>query len=458
MARFIDRTGETIMATNGQKMTIIEYNNYGDMTVQFEDGTILKHKNYQAFSQGQIANPNYGLKSKRLGETIITQNGQKATIVEYFNCCNITVKFEDGTIVRNKMYNDFIKGIIRKSSKDALKNRVGESNIASNGQKMTIVKYYSSNNITVQFEDGTIVKNRTYGNFKSGIISNPSKPCDNTRREKYAKKYIGKTSIANNGQKMTIIDYNNFHDITIQFEDGTIVEHRPYNLFERGEIENPNAKPFADTSINEIILLYYFSKIGFKKKKCWQEKKYGLYEYDAFSKKLKLAIEYDGDPRGHTVERDKRKTDDAEKRGITIWRIRTNKVPELNDERNRIFELDSIKYFSPEFEDVCKKIVYEINRVYNTNYILDIDFERDKAKIMRYIKTEYCLKNKRVGETKLANNGQKMTITEYYGCNDITIRFEDGTVVEHKQYGAFKLGTIKNPNFNKNTSKQQKAS
>ena len=55
-----------------------------------------------------------------------------------------------------------------------------------------------------------------------------------------------------------------------------------------------------------------------------------------------------------------------------------------------------------------------------------------------------CKKIDRTGEVGY-NNGEKMVIVRYGNANDIDVRFEDGTIVEHRTYGAFKRGSIKNP-------------
>ena len=52
-----------------------------------------------------------------------------------------------------------------------------------------------------------------------------------------------------------------------------------------------------------------------------------------------------------------------------------------------------------------------------------------------------------VGKRKIAKNGMGMTIVAYRNSNDIDIRFDDGTLVEHRLYNAYKAGTIKNPNL-----------
>ena len=58
-------------------------------------------------------------------------------------------------------------------------------------------------------------------------------------------------------------------------------------------------------------------------------------------------------------------------------------------------------------------------------------------------------KNKasRLGETRMMNCGMEATIIRYENAMDIDVRFEDGTVVEHKTYDAFKKGTIVNQNI-----------
>ena len=48
----------------------------------------------------------------------------------------------------------------------------------------------------------------------------------------------------------------------------------------------------------------------------------------------------------------------------------------------------------------------------------------------------------RLGETKMMNCGMKATIVQYGRYEDIDVRFEDGSMVEHKAYSAFKKGEI----------------
>ena len=59
------------------------------------------------------------------------------------------------------------------SKKDDMLNKVGYNN---NGERMTIVRYGSTRDIDVQFDDGTIVEHRRYNHFKEGSIKNPMFP------------------------------------------------------------------------------------------------------------------------------------------------------------------------------------------------------------------------------------------------------------------------------------------
>lgn len=63
-------------------------------------------------------------------------------------------------------------------------DRVGEEADSKFG-KAKILEYFNNNNITIQFEDGTIVKETRYSHFKEGKVRNPNKPTF------YNKGYLG---------------------------------------------------------------------------------------------------------------------------------------------------------------------------------------------------------------------------------------------------------------------------
>ena len=173
MAKIVDRTGETNINNNGIKMTIITYRGSNDIDIQFEDGTIVYNKQYGEFKRGKIKHPTL-IANNRIGETSIAKNGMKMTIIMYRSADNIDIQFEDGTITYNKTYKAFKNGYIGYIKYPNSTNRIGETSIAKNGMKMTIIKYRKNTDIDVQFEDGTIVYNQKYDSFKKGYIKHPN--------------------------------------------------------------------------------------------------------------------------------------------------------------------------------------------------------------------------------------------------------------------------------------------
>ena len=57
MVGFIDRTGEKHLTKEGYVIEIIKYFRWGDCTIQFEDGNILKNRIYKNIVKGNIKNP-----------------------------------------------------------------------------------------------------------------------------------------------------------------------------------------------------------------------------------------------------------------------------------------------------------------------------------------------------------------------------------------------------------------
>ena len=58
----------------------------------------------------------------RLGEKFITNEGLAVEIVEYFNSLNCTIKYEDGTISKNKIYEKLRAGKIKNPYRKAVYN------------------------------------------------------------------------------------------------------------------------------------------------------------------------------------------------------------------------------------------------------------------------------------------------------------------------------------------------
>ena len=246
------REGTSLKMNCGMRATIINYSNCNDINVQFEDGTIVKHKTFRCFQKGGIDNPNISIKNKRNGMTLTMNCGMKATIIEYRNSCDIDIQFEDGTIVKNKEFKSFQKGEIMNTNISIKDKRIGTSLMMNCGMRATIIEYRNSCDIDIQFEDGTIVRHKTFRNYGNGAISNPNISIIRTNSLKDKRKGMSKKMHC--GMKATIIKYRNTSDIDVQFEDGTIVKHKGFGAFQKRNIKNPNVS-IKDKRIGTSLMM-----------------------------------------------------------------------------------------------------------------------------------------------------------------------------------------------------------
>lgn len=295
----IDYVGACKRMNNGQLATVIEYKNSKHMTVQFEDGTIVYDVYKVHFDSGKVANPNY-YKNKRIYEENRMSNGQLAKVIDYRSNIDIDIEFEDGTIVTGVRYDHFKNGAISNPKLHKYQARVDATSILGVSKEMncglvaTCIEYYDSNNITVQFEDGEIVSNRTKSDFLRGEIVSPSLP------KYFANRRVDLTGVSklmNNGMEATVIKDDN-GVLTIQFEDGYIVSNKTRSNFRNGSIFNPN-KPIV-VSLPQLYI-YYWIKYYFRDSLCnyrpdWlkNENTGKNLELDIYIPSRLVAIEYDG--------------------------------------------------------------------------------------------------------------------------------------------------------------------
>lgn len=252
-----NRTGETRRAKNGMMMTIVDYRRSTDIDVQFEDGTICKNIAIKHFYEGNVRHPLYNttqLKNtvQKIGESSVAANGMKITIIAYRNCHDFDLQFEDGTILKHYASQKLFK----QKKVGYPKNRIGQTIKATNGQTMTIIAYRDSTHIDVQFEDGTIITDKTYDCFKEGTIRNPNKPAE------YKPNFndrTGETRLTKQGVKQTIKHYKRYEEVVVLLEGGVEVK-TSYHRFKNGEIKYP-----LPHTINNIVVTKFaftYNRIG----------------------------------------------------------------------------------------------------------------------------------------------------------------------------------------------------
>lgn len=168
----------------GLKATIIAYRKFNDIDVQFENGTIRRHVRIDNFEQGKInetpriKQPNV---NNRIGQTNVMNCGMTATVIAYRKYNDIDVQFTDGTIRKHVTISAFDRGVIRKTPLHKNTDYIGKTNTMKCGLKATIIAYRRSDDIDIQFEDGTIRQHVNSSHFKTGKIT----PTSNILFDKY---------------------------------------------------------------------------------------------------------------------------------------------------------------------------------------------------------------------------------------------------------------------------------
>lgn len=173
------RVGEMRVMNCGVTAEIIEYNSATNVTVRFSNGIVKSGVHYYHFKKG-IVSPRSNMAKYLIGEVRLMNCGLSAELIEYNNSNDIAVRFSNG-VVRTKMrYSDFKRGVIRPAAKRIKSNkrdvRVGEVRVMNCGLEAKIIEYDNCYNITVQFNNGVIKTGVTYNNFKRGTVSPRIRP------------------------------------------------------------------------------------------------------------------------------------------------------------------------------------------------------------------------------------------------------------------------------------------
>lgn len=137
-------------------------------------------------------------------------------------------------------------------SKSLKNERIGKENFNNEGYLMKIVEYKSADNIVVEFQDEYKQKtNTTYDHFIKGKVSNP-----------YKKRRLGEIRYNNQGSQMKIIEYNNSHDIIIEYQDEYRFKRRTsYSNFINGCLDNPYFPTVCGVGITGDIKKYISKNI-----------------------------------------------------------------------------------------------------------------------------------------------------------------------------------------------------
>ena len=336
-------------------------------------------------------------KIDRLGETRVMKCGMEAIIIRYRKAIDIDVRFEDGTVVERKMYSAFKKGSISNPNiKASAETCLGETRMMNCGMKATIIRYGKYSDIDICFEDGKVVEHKAYDTFKKGSITNPNIKTSAENR-------LGETRMMNCGMEATIIRYESAKDMDVCFKDGAIVQHRKYDSFKRGKIANPNVKDrLGEARMMNCGMKATIARYNGVRDIDVRFEDGIVMEHKSYSKFKRGNIAHLSTTAGNRL---------GETQGMNCGMVAT-----------------IIRYGNATDIDVrFKDGIIVKNRTYDA-------FKKGNIDNPNF--------NPRLGETRMMNCGMEATIIRYGNNTDIDVCFEDGAIVEHKAYDAFKKGGI----------------
>lgn len=206
------RLGEIRTMNCGVEATITAWRNYNDIDIRFSDGTVKEHCFYENFKTGKYSNMSQKerMRNQRMNEVRTMNDGSVAEIIEYFSSRNMTIRYDDGTIRRKVAYTDFVKGQLLNRAGTAAK-RLGMKRMMPCGMEAEIIEYAGATDITVRFSNGMIKQHQSFSNFDSGYIS---------PYQDRSKNRIGQEFTLPSGEHVVVSDYIDSRHVEITFDNG----------------------------------------------------------------------------------------------------------------------------------------------------------------------------------------------------------------------------------------------
>ena len=505
--------GKTKLMKNGLLATCVAYRSAVDIDIKFEDGTIVRHKAKSAFKRGEIAHPSINAKvakSSCLGEIRKMKNGQSAICIDYKNSKQVTVRFEDGTIVPNKSKEEFYRGTIGNPSigtrATSLKPITGEKKIMHCGLEAVVIADRNSQDIDVEFEDGFVVRHRGRADFRRAEISHPLYPLTSFPQQLIAhcvNKYF--PDIVSNYRAPFLKNGKSGHRLEIDVWIPSLkvgIEYDGYP-WHKHETQQSKAKYDAIKKSDKIEKIFTLIENGciehVSPKHHNFHLKGGTFSGRNAQKELYLEIlntmtqilkemgvgnptfniddEYIDDIRKRMKDQYVGKTStmkNGQKAEIIVFRNGGDIDVRFEDGtivKHRYLhnfvsgEIKNPNYDPSNIEGLTVQMLNGLKATcikYKNSKDIDIQFEdgvivKSKAKnnflrgriahpnVDPYNQTRKPV----VGLTKMMNCGMNATCIAYRSSSDIDIKFEDGTIVEHRTKAQLLNGGILHPKYKK---------
>lgn len=200
-----DLIGLRVVQKEGYVAEIIELLPNNRCKARFDTGKI-KEVSLDYFRRGRVS-INDAVRLK-VGDSKVQSNGHLCTVLEIKQGRLIDVIYDNGVVRRDVSASHF------QSGKLGLNNRikVGTRILQKCGAYAEVVKLDPNDKCTVRFDSGVVRENVYRQNFKEGSVAEYPK----------AEKYVGLRVVAVNGIGLEILEYNSYNDIVVKSDDGKI--------------------------------------------------------------------------------------------------------------------------------------------------------------------------------------------------------------------------------------------
>lgn len=227
----MDRVGERKLMICGEWAEITAYRNSKDIDLRFDSGEVRTHMSYWQFRSGRISKiPCCDTGKLHIGEHRMMRSGIGCTVTAWRSVQDIDVSFDDGSVKEHVSYSNFKKGGIIGPNQSVVKYSEGYKKRSNNGLMMEVVERLPKNRLLVRFENGE-EKVTTITSFADGSVAS-----DKARKEEIYRKTVANFQ----GLTMRIKEYRGTKDVDVVFDDGTVIKHRTFDMFNRGKVRNPN--------------------------------------------------------------------------------------------------------------------------------------------------------------------------------------------------------------------------
>ena len=222
-----ERVGTIVRQASGMNAVCTEYRSATDITIRFEDGRIIKKRKWSKFVKGEI------ISRIRVGHKQMQKCGLEAVCIAYrtYNDCDF--RYSDGHIVKKISWSKFLQGNLPYTQNRAYKNlRIGQTRMQNCGKTVTCTAYRRARDCDFVFDDGKTLEHRSWIEFTRGALPY------NTQGEKAVLR-VGKSRMQNCGLPAVCIAYRGAQDADYEFPDGAVHTHRTWCAFAKGEILHP---------------------------------------------------------------------------------------------------------------------------------------------------------------------------------------------------------------------------